>query len=378
MDGAMSSLLPTVKEETRTPKRILAPRRKTRQISLGNVLIGGGAPVTVQSMTKTETADVEATLWQIRDMIMAGCEVVRVTANTLEAADVFDRLVAGSSVPVIADVHFDHRCAIRAMEKGVTGLRLNPGNIGARWKVEEVTRMAKDKGIPIRIGVNAGSLEKDLLKKFGEPTPEAMVESAFRHLEVLESLDFRETKVSLKASNVPLMVEAYRIFSKQSDYPLHLGVTEAGSQFTGSIKSAIGLGILLSEGIGDTIRVSLATDPVEEVRVGREILKSLLLRDDGVNVIACPTCGRLEVDMLPMVERVEKHLAGVKLPLQVAIMGCSVNGPGEAREADIGFAAGKDMGMIYKNGEPYRRIGGPNMLEEFLKEIDLLVAERSK
>ncbi|HSD71236.1 MAG TPA: flavodoxin-dependent (E)-4-hydroxy-3-methylbut-2-enyl-diphosphate synthase [Thermoanaerobaculia bacterium] len=345
---------------------------------LGSVFIGGGAPITVQSMTKTETADVEATLWQIRDMIMAGCEIVRVTANTIEAADVFDRLVAGSSVPVIADVHFDYRCAIRVMEKGVTGLRLNPGNIGARWKVEEVTRMAGDRGIPIRIGVNAGSLEKDLLKKYGEPTPEAMVESAFRHLEILESLGFFETKVSLKASNVPMMVDAYRLFSKQSDYPLHLGVTEAGSQFTGSVKSAMGIGILLSEGIGDTIRVSLATDPVEEVRVGREILKGLHLRDDGVNVIACPTCGRLEVDMLPMVERVEKHLAGVKLPLQVAIMGCSVNGPGEAREADIGFAAGKDMGMIYKNGEPYRRIGGPNMLDEFIAEIDLLVEERTK
>ncbi|HEU5248568.1 MAG TPA: flavodoxin-dependent (E)-4-hydroxy-3-methylbut-2-enyl-diphosphate synthase, partial [Thermoanaerobaculia bacterium] len=213
------------------PRRTLAPRRKTRQIRLGSVLIGGGAPITVQSMTKTETADVEATLWQIRDMIMAGCEIVRVTANTIEAADVFDKLVAGSSVPVIADVHFDYRCAIRVMERGVTGLRLNPGNIGARWKVEEVTRMAADRGIPIRIGVNAGSLEKDLLKKSGEPTPEAMVESAFRHIEILESLAFFQTKVSLKASNVPMMVDAYRLFSRQSDYPLHLGVTEAGSQF---------------------------------------------------------------------------------------------------------------------------------------------------
>ena len=360
------------------PKRTIAPRRITRRIQLGKVPIGGGAPITVQSMTKTETADVEATLWQIRDMIMAGCEIVRVTANTIEAADVFDRLVAGSSVPIIADVHFDHRCAIRVMERGVTGLRLNPGNIGARWKVEEVVRMAADKGIPIRIGVNAGSLEKDLLKKYGEPTPEAMVESAFRHIEILESLAFHETKVSLKASNAPMMVEAYRLFSKRSDYPLHLGVTEAGSRFTGTVKSAMGIGILLAEGIGDTIRVSLAADPVEEVRVGREILKGLHLRDDGVNVIACPTCGRLEVDMLPMVERVEKHLAGVKLPLQVAIMGCSVNGPGEAREADIGFAAGKDMGMIYKNGEPYRRIGGPNMLDEFIREIDLLVEERNR
>jgi (E)-4-hydroxy-3-methylbut-2-enyl-diphosphate synthase len=364
--------------ETAPRKRTLAPRRKTRQIRLGNVLIGGGAPIPVQSMTKTETADVEATLWQIRDMIMAGCEVVRVTANTIEAADVFDKLVAGSSVPIIADVHFDYRCALRAMEKGVTGLRINPGNIGARWKVEEVTRMAADRGIPIRIGVNAGSLEKDLLKKYGEPTPEAMVESAFRHLEILESLGFRETKVALKASNAPMMVDAYRLFAKQSDYPLHLGVTEAGSQFTGTVKSAMGIGILLAEGIGDTIRVSLAADPVEEVRVGREILKGLNLRDDGVNVIACPTCGRLEVDMLPMVERIEKHLAGVKLPLQVAIMGCSVNGPGEAREADIGFAAGKDMGMIYKNGEPFRRIGGPNMLDEFIAEIDKLVEERKR
>jgi (E)-4-hydroxy-3-methylbut-2-enyl-diphosphate synthase len=364
--------------ESAPPKRTLAPRRKTRQIRLGNVLIGGGAPIPVQSMTKTETKDVEATLWQIRDMIMAGCEIVRVTANTIEAADVFDQLVAGSSVPIIADVHFDYRCALRAIEKGVTGLRINPGNIGARWKVEEVTRMAADRGIPIRIGVNAGSLEKDLLKKYGEPTPEAMVESAFRHLEILESLGFRETKVALKASNAPMMVDAYRLFAKQSDYPLHLGVTEAGSQFTGTVKSAMGIGILLAEGIGDTIRVSLAADPVEEVRVGREILKGLHLRDDGVNVIACPTCGRLEVDMLPMVERIEKHLAGVKLPLQVAIMGCSVNGPGEAREADIGFAAGKDMGMIYKNGEPFRRIGGPNMLDEFIAEIDKLVEERTR
>lgn len=377
--GSGLSTLPALSEE-KAPARAkaLAPRKKTRQIRLGNILIGGNAPITVQSMTKTETTEVEATLWQIRDMIMAGCEIVRVTANTLEAADVFDQLVAGSSVPIVADVHFDYRNAIRAMEKGVTGLRLNPGNIGARWKVEEVTRMAAGKGIPIRIGVNAGSLEKDLLKKYGGPTPEAMVDSALRHLEILESLGFYQTKVSLKASNVSMMVEAYRLFAQRSDYPLHLGVTEAGSQFSGSIKSSVGLGVLLAEGIGDTIRVSLATDPVEEVRVGREILKSLGLRDDGVNVIACPTCGRLEVDMLPMVERVEKHLAGVKLPLQVAIMGCSVNGPGEAREADIGFAAGKDMGMIYKNGEPYRRIGGPDMLEEFIKEIDLLVEERQK
>jgi (E)-4-hydroxy-3-methylbut-2-enyl-diphosphate synthase len=377
--GSPTSTLPTLKD-TPAPARpkTIAPRRKTRQIRLGNLLIGGGAPIPVQSMTKTETADVDATLWQIRDMIMAGCEIVRVTANTLEAADVFDKLVAGSSVPIIADVHFDYRNAIRVMEKGVPGLRLNPGNIGARWKVEEVVKMAKDKGIPIRIGVNAGSLEKDLLKKYGEPTPEAMVESGFRHIEILESLGFYETKLSLKASNVPMMVEAYRLFSKQSDYPLHLGVTEAGSQFSGSIKSAAGLAILLAEGIGDTIRVSLATDPVEEVRVGREILKAMGLRDDGVNVIACPTCGRLEVDMLPMVEKVEKHLAGVKIPLQVAIMGCSVNGPGEAREADIGFAAGKDMGMIYKNGEPFRRIGGPNMLDEFIAEIDKMVEEKQK
>lgn len=377
--GSGASTLPTLNEGSAAPRaKTLAPRKKTRQIRLGNVLIGGGAPIPVQSMTKTETTDVEATLWQIREMILAGCEIIRVTANSIEAADVFDQLVAGSSVPIVADVHFDYRNAIRVMEKGVTGLRLNPGNIGARWKVEEVTRMAKDKGIPIRIGVNAGSLEKDLLKKYGAPTPEAMVESGFRHIEILESLGFHETKISLKASNVSMMVEAYRLFAKQSDYPLHLGVTEAGSQFSGSIKSSVGLGILLSEGIGDTIRVSLATDPVEEVRVGREILKSMGLRDDGVNVIACPTCGRLEVDMLPMVEKVEKHLAGVKIPLQVAIMGCSVNGPGEAREADIGFAAGKDMGMIYKNGEPYRRIGGPNMLDEFIREIDLLVAEREK
>lgn len=347
-------------------------RRRTRPLRLGDVKIGGGAPLVVQSMTKTDTKDVAATVAQIRKLESAGCEVVRVAVLDSDAADAVGKIRNKISIPLIADVHFDHRLALMAMENGADGLRINPGNIGSPGKIRRVVRAAEKLGIPIRIGVNAGSLEKDLLRKYGHPTAEALVESAARHIGILEDLDFRSIKVSLKASDVIRTIDAYRLFSRRFRYPLHIGISEAGPLFSGTIKSAVGLGILLSEGIGDTLRVSLTADPVEEVKVAYEILKSLHLRQAGPEIISCPTCGRCEINIRGLVGKVEKRLEAVSAPLRVAVMGCVVNGPGEAREADIGIAGGKGTGILFKNGRVVRKLKEKELLNGLMEAIEKL------
>ena len=319
----------------------MVPRKKTREISIGPIKIGGDAPISVQSMTKTDTRDIRRTIRQIRRLEEAGCEIVRVAVVDEEAARAIAEIKKRIKIPLIADIHFHYRLALKAMESGADGLRINPGNIGGRDRLKTIVINAKDRSIPIRIGVNAGSLEKDLLKRFGGATAEAMVSSALRTIEWMEGLRFHQMKVSLKASDVPRTLEAYRLFSEKSDYPLHLGITEAGRGSGAIVKSSIGIGLLLSEGIGDTLRVSLTGDPVEEVKVGYEILRALKIRQGGVEIISCPTCGRCEIDLNRLVERVDKNVAKISKPLTVAIMGCVVNGPGEAKEADIGIAGGK-------------------------------------
>ena len=351
-------------------------RRKTRQISVGGVKVGGDAPVVVQSMTTTDTSDIDTTVAQIHELEKVGCEIVRVAVPEQKSAEALAKIKSQIHLPMVADIHFDYKLALRAIEQGVDGLRINPGNIGGKDRVERVVKAAKERGIPMRIGVNSGSLERDLLERYGYPTAEAMVESALRHIRILEDLDFYDMKVSLKASHVGLAVEAYRLFSQKSDYPLHLGITEAGTSFTGSIKSAVGLGIILSEGIGDTIRVSLAADPVEEVKVGFEILKSLELRHRGVNVIACPTCGRLEIDVIRLANEVEKRLAHIKQPLNISILGCVVNGIGEGKEADIGIAGGRGVGLLFRHGEIIRKVPEDQILDVLLTEVDAIVKEK--
>jgi len=351
--------------------------RQTRAVKIGKMQIGGGAPVAVQSMTKTDTSDVDGTVKQIEEMMTAGCEIVRLAVPDKDAALALKeirRRVPG--VPLVADIHFHYKLALMALDAGVDKLRLNPGNIGAHERVREVTRAAQSQGVPIRIGVNGGSLEKDLLARYGTATPEAMVESALRHIRILEDLNFQDIIVSLKASDVHRTVAAYRLLSKQVDYPLHLGVTEAGTAFSGSIKSSIGLGILLHEGIGDTIRVSLAAEPHEEVRVAWEILKSLELRQRGVTVVACPTCGRLDVDdFVGIVTEIERRLAHIEEPLHLSIMGCAVNGPGEAHDSQLGITFGRGVGMIFKDGKPMRKVAGADIVEAFVAETEKLVAE---
>src|SRR5215207_7523802 len=352
--------------------------RQTRAVSVKGVQVGGGAPVSVQSMTKTDTADVEGTVRQIEEMVRAGCEIVRVAVPDKDAAVALKeiRKRTPADVPLVADIHFHYKLALMALEAGVDKLRLNPGNIGSIERVREVVRATKERGVPIRIGVNGGSLEKDLLKKYGTATPEAMVESALRHIRILEELDFTDIVVSLKASDVRRTVAAYRLLAEQVDYPLHLGVTEAGTPFGGTIKSSIGLGILLHEGIGDTIRVSLAAEPWEEVRVAWDILKSLELRKRGVTVVACPTCGRLDVEnFVEIVTEIERRLAHIEEPLHLSIMGCEVNGPGEAHDSQLGVTFGKGVGMIFKDGRPMRKVSGANIVEAFVAEAEKLVQE---
>ncbi len=351
-----------------------AKRRVTRSLFIGNVQIGGNAPISVQSMTTTDTSDVPATRAQIQALARAGCEIVRVTVNSRRAAEALNALKATSPIPLIADIHFDHTLALKSIEAGIDGLRLNPGNIGGQRKVREVVRAAMAQKIPIRIGVNAGSLERDLLEKHGR-TPEAMVESALRHIHLLEKEGFDQIKVSLKASDVPRTVAAYRLLAKKVDYPFHIGITEAGTLFSGTIRSAIGLGILLSEGIGDTLRVSLSADPVEEVRVAHTILRDLGLRKQGVEMIACPTCGRAEIDVIPLAEHIERRLLGVKTYLKVAVMGCVVNGPGEAKEADVGVAGGRQGGILFRKGKPIRRLPPDNLEESLIDAIRALTGE---
>ncbi|MDD4334466.1 MAG: flavodoxin-dependent (E)-4-hydroxy-3-methylbut-2-enyl-diphosphate synthase [Desulfotomaculaceae bacterium] len=345
-------------------------RRKIRPVFVGKVQVGGGAPISVQSMTKTDTRDIVSTVEQINQLTEGGCDIIRAAVPDREAVDALPGILRGISIPLVADIHFDYRLALEAIKAGVNGLRINPGNIGGRNKVAEVVRAAQDRCIPIRIGVNAGSLEKKLLAKYGGVTPGAMVESAISHISILEDLNFINIKISLKASNVPLMLEAYRLMAKKADYPLHIGVTESGTLRYGTVKSAVGIGILLSEGIGDTIRVSLTGHPDHEVIAGYDILRALGLRSRGVELISCPTCGRTEIDLIRIAGEVEKKLQLVDRPLKIAVMGCVVNGPGEAREADVGIAGGKGFGLIFRKGKVIRKVPEDSLVEELLKEIE--------
>ena len=351
-------------------------RKNTRQIHIGNVAIGGGAPISVQSMCNTKTTDTKATVAQIKALQNAGCDIVRVAVPDMEAAQNLGNIIKEINIPLVADIHFDYKLALEAIKQGISALRLNPGNIGGEEKVRAVVKAAKDANIPIRIGVNAGSLDKKILTKYGEVTPEALVESAMQHVKILEDLDFYDMKISLKAHDVPLTLAAYRLMSKTVDYPLHLGITEAGTVNTGIIKSAVGIGALLSEGIGDTFRISLTGDPVVEVKVANEILKSLGLKEYGPTLVACPTCGRTSIDLPAIAEQVEKKLEGIKDPIDVAVMGCVVNGPGEARGADVGIAGGNGEGLIFRKGEIIRKVPEDKLVEELFKEIDAILEER--
>lgn len=347
-------------------------RRKTRKVYYGNVAVGGGAPVTVQSMTNTKTADVEATVKQIRDLSAAGCEIIRVAVPDMEAAKKLGEIKEHIDIPLIADIHFDYRLALEAIEQGVDGLRLNPGNIGQAERVREIAHRAREAGIPIRVGVNSGSIEKGILAKYGGPTAEGMVESALNQIRILEENDFQDIVISLKATDVMMTIRAYELMAEKVDYPFHIGITEAGTIWSGTIKSAAGIGALLSRGIGDTIRVSLTGDPLEEVRVGWQILKSLRLRKRGAEIISCPTCGRTEIDLISLANQVEKMLEKYDKEITVAVMGCVVNGPGEAREADIGIAGGRGVGMIFRKGEIIKKVPEAKLLEELEKEINLM------
>jgi len=348
----------------------------TRQIKLGSLAIGGGAPIAVQSMCNTDTRDTVATLAQIGRLAEIGCEIVRCAVPDMAAAENLGSIVKTCPMPLVADIHFDYRLALTAVEQGVAGLRLNPGNIGERWKVAEVVKACVERQVPIRIGVNGGSLEKELLEKYGHPSPEAMVESALGHIRILEELNYQEIKVSLKASNILRTVEAYRLLAGQVDYPLHIGITEAGTTWSGTIKSAVGLGTLLYDGLGDTLRVSLTGDPVEEVRVGFEILKSLGLRQRGPIFVSCPTCGRCQVNLIQVAEEVERRLQDLPVPLTIAVMGCVVNGPGEAREADLGIAGGKGQGLLFRNGEILRKVSEAELADALVEEAQAMAAER--
>lgn len=347
-------------------------RRKTKAVRCGNVYVGGDYPITVQSMTTTDPRNVEESIKQIIRLEEAGCDIVRVAVPSMASAYSLSRLKAGTKIPLVADIHFDYRIALEAIKQGVDALRLNPGNIGDKKRVIEVVKAAKDRGIPIRIGVNAGSLEKPLLEKYGFPTPEAMVESAFGHIHILEEMDFTDIVISLKASDVAMTVKAYQLMAEGCDYPLHLGITEAGTVWSGSIKSSVGIGALLLQGIGDTIRVSLTGDPVEEIKVGRQILKSLGLVQNEITIISCPTCGRCQIDLIGLAKEVEEKIGSLKKPIKLAIMGCAVNGPGEAREADIGIAGGIDSALLFKKGEVIGKIPQDKIVETLIREIEKL------
>jgi (E)-4-hydroxy-3-methylbut-2-enyl-diphosphate synthase len=352
-----------------TPPGVKAHRRPSRRVLVGSVPVGGDAPISVQTMTKTKTADVAATVFQIHEAEEAGCDIVRVTVNDKEAAEAMREIVRQSKIPVVADIHFNHVFALKAIEAGVAKVRINPGNIGSVERIHQVLGAAKERRIPIRIGVNSGSLEEDILEKYGYPTAEALFESAMRHASICEDFGFDDVIISVKSTDVRLMIEAYRLLAARTDYPLHLGVTEAGTTRVGTVKSAVGIGTLLAEGIGDTIRVSLTDQPVKEVEVGKEILRSLGLASRNVEIIACPTCGRLEVDLFRITAELEAALAGVKKPVKVALLGCVVNGPGEASEADIGIAAGKGVGILYRKGEVVRRITEAEIVPAVIEEV---------
>ncbi|ATD54965.1 flavodoxin-dependent (E)-4-hydroxy-3-methylbut-2-enyl-diphosphate synthase [Clostridium chauvoei] len=347
-------------------------RKNTRKVKVGNVYVGGDANVSIQSMTNTDTRDVNKTLDQINVLYKAGCEIIRCAVPDNEAAVALKEICEKSPIPVVADIHFDYRLALEAIKNGVSALRINPGNIGNEERIKLVAEAAKEKGIPIRIGVNSGSLEKDILERDGKPTAKGLVESAMRHVKILEELKFFDIVISIKSSDVSMMIESYRLMSETCDYPLHLGVTESGTPFRGTIKSSIGLGTLLAEGIGDTIRVSLTSDPIEEIKVAKEILKALNLRENGLQFISCPTCGRTQINLIKIAEEVEKRLENIDKNIKVAVMGCVVNGPGEAREADIGIAGGKGEGIIFKKGKIVKKVKEEELIEALMKEIENL------
>lgn len=347
-------------------------RRKTKKIRVGNIYIGGDAPISIQSMTNTRTSDIRETVRQIRALADAGCDIVRVAVPDIEAAEAISGIKKQITLPLVADIHFDHRLALKAIENGADKIRINPGNIGSVERVKEVVQLAKEKDIPIRIGVNSGSLEKELLEKYGHICAEALVESALGHVKILEDLDFHSIVISVKSSDVPMFVKAHEILSEKTDYPLHIGVTEAGTPFAGAIKSAVGIGAMLLSGIGDTIRVSLTGDPVLEVKAAKEILKACGLYKKGAVLVSCPTCGRTQINLIDIAEKVEKALENLDKPIKVAVMGCAVNGPGEAREADIGIAGGKDSAVIFKKGQILRKVPESEVVEVLLDEIKKL------
>ncbi len=344
-------------------------RRKTRVVNVGGVLVGGGNPISVQTMTKTKTSDIEGTLKQIYEAADLGCDIVRVTINDKEASESIFEIVKKSPIPIVADIHFNHIFALKSIEANVAKVRINPGNIGNEDRIKEVLFAAKQKHIPIRIGVNSGSLEEDILEKFGYPTAEALYESALRHIKICDEFNFKDVIVSVKSTDVRLMIEAYRLIAQKTDVPLHLGVTEAGTTKIGTIKSSVGIGTLLAEGIGDTIRVSLTDEPKKEVEVGKEILRSLGLASRNIELIACPTCGRLEVDLFKIMSELENKLEGIKKPIKIAVLGCVVNGPGEASEADIGIAAGKGVAILYRKGEVVKKVKEEEIVSTILEEV---------
>ncbi|MBU3203419.1 flavodoxin-dependent (E)-4-hydroxy-3-methylbut-2-enyl-diphosphate synthase [Clostridium algidicarnis] len=345
-------------------------RKTTRKVKVGNIYVGGDAPITIQSMTNTDTRDIKATVAQINELTKAGCDIIRCAVPDMEAALAIKEIVKQIDIPLVADIHFDYRLALESINNGISALRINPGNIGSLDRVELLAKKAKEKDIPIRIGVNSGSLDKTLLAKYGKVTSKALVESALSHISILEKVNFNDIVISIKSSDVPMMIDSYRLMSKATDYPLHLGVTEAGTIWRGSIKSSVGIGALLSEGIGDTIRVSLTGDPLEEIKVGKEILKSLGLIKGGIEFISCPTCGRTQIDLINIAKQVEDRISNLDKNIKVAVMGCVVNGPGEAREADIGIAGGNGEGLIFKKGEIIKKVKENELVEALIKEIE--------
>lgn len=345
---------------------------KKRTVTVGNIKIGGDAPVSIQSMTNTDTRDADATISQILRLEEAGCDIIRVAVPDSEAADAVARIKKGIHIPLVCDIHFDYKLALSCMQNGADKIRINPGNIGSRERVKAVADMAKDKGIPIRIGVNGGSLQKDILEKYKKPTADALIESAMRHVEILDELNFSDIVVSMKVSDVPTMLEAYRKLDKISDIPLHIGVTEAGTLNGGLIKSAVGIGTLLAEGIGSTMRVSLTADPVNEVEAAKRILSVLDIRKSGVEIVSCPTCGRTQIDLIGIATEVEKRLSGLDKNIKVAVMGCPVNGPGEARDADVGIAGGKGEGLIFRHGEILKKVPETELIDALMEEIEKL------
>ncbi|MBD5587765.1 flavodoxin-dependent (E)-4-hydroxy-3-methylbut-2-enyl-diphosphate synthase [Clostridium botulinum] len=345
-------------------------RKSTKKVKVGSIYVGGDSPISIQSMTNTDTRDAKNTLNQINKLEEIGCDIIRCAVPDIEASEALKIITKESKIPVVADIHFDYKLALESIKNGVDALRINPGNIGSMERVKMVAEAAKGKSIPIRVGVNSGSLKKDILDKYGRVCPEALVESALQHVNILEKCNFNDIVISIKSSNVMQMIESYRLISEKVNYPLHLGVTEAGTTFRGTIKSSVGIGTLLAEGIGDTIRVSITGDPLEEIKIGKEILRSLGYVNEGIEFVSCPTCGRTNIDLISIAEEVEKRLLNCNKNIKVAVMGCVVNGPGEAREADIGIAGGKGEGLIFKKGEVIKKVKEKNIIDELIKEIE--------